>query len=198
MTNLELQNLVKKNLKGFSLDDQFEQRSVGDKIENDCKEIVKSNLPNNYQEPRSKKSTEDFTIFENKLNKVYEDYIDVKTHFIQEEEGFSMPNLISVDKLKPLLEDDTKTLSYLFVDYTRKNGNLSIEDVKVKYIWELDWSILGIGGLGRGQLQIKDANKDLVFTDMGKESWKKILESEVPIFYDKQIEKFKKLKNKWS
>ena len=109
-----------------------------------------------------------------------------------------MPNLISVDKLKPLLEDDTKTLSYLFVDYTRKNGNLNIEDVKVKYIWELDWSILGIGGLGRGQLQIKNANKDLVFTDMGKEAWLEILESEVPVFYDKQIEKFKKLKTKWS
>ena len=106
-------------------------------------------------------------------------------------------NLISVDKLKPLLEDDTKTLSYLFVDYTRNNGNLNIEDVNVKYIWELDWSILGIGGLGRGQLQIKNANKDLVFTDIGKESWLKRLESEVPIFYDKQIEKFKKLKNKW-
>ena len=39
MTNLELQNLVKKNLKGFSLDDQFEQRSVGDKIENDLSRI---------------------------------------------------------------------------------------------------------------------------------------------------------------
>lgn len=197
MTNARLETLIKDKLKGFILEEQFEQRSVGDYIENLCKEIVKDTVPNNYQEPRSKKSTEDFTICEVVSNNVNHNYIDVKTHYIQEEEGFSMPNLISVDKLKPLLEDDTKTLSYLFVDYTRNNGNLNIEDVNVKYIWELDWSILGIGGLGRGQLQIKNANKDLVFTDIGKESWLKRLESEVPIFYDKQIEKFKKLKNKW-
>ena len=144
--------MIKDKLKGFILEEQFEQRSVGDYIENLCKEIVKDTVPNNYQEPRSKKSTEDFTICEVVSNNVNHNYIDVKTHYIQEEEGFSMPNLISVDKLKPLLEDDTKTLSYLFVDYTRNNGNLNIEDVNVKYIWELDWSILGIGGLGRGRV----------------------------------------------
>jgi hypothetical protein len=197
MTNLQLENLIKENLKDFLLEEEFEQRSVGDKIENICKKIVKKHLPQNYKDPRSKKSTEDFTIVETKSNILYENFLDVKTHFIQSEGGFSMPNLISVDKLLPLLNDETKTLSYIFVDYTRDNGKLKIQDVTVKYIWELDWAILGIGGLGRGQLQIKDANKELIFTDIGKNSWKNILKIEVPLFYDKQIDKFKKLKNKW-
>ena len=98
-----------------------------------------------------------------------------------------MPNLISVKRLKDVLEDDSKTLSYVFIDYKRENGNVLIEDIHIKYIWELDWSILSIGALGKGQLQIKDANKELIFTDMGKDAWFEILktkEDHVIIVFD--------------
>ena len=46
-----------------------------------------------------------------------------------------------------------------------------VYNVIVKYIWELDWSILGIGALGKGQLQIKNANNEMVFTEIGKTEW---------------------------
>jgi len=72
-----------------------------------------------------------------------------------------------------------------------------IKDVHVKYIWELDWSILGIGALGKGQLQIKDANKDLVFTDMGKEKWFEILKTKVIDFYNNELLKVKKELTVW-
>ena len=122
---------------------------------------------------------------------------DTKSHFVQETDGFSMPNLISVKRLKDVLEDDSKTLSYVFIDYKRENGNVLIEDIHIKYIWELDWSILSIGALGKGQLQIKDANKELIFTDMGKDAWFEILKTKVMEFYTKQIIKIEKEMKLW-
>jgi hypothetical protein len=70
--------------------------------------------------------------------------------------------------------------------------------VYLKYIWELDWSILGIGNLGKGQLQIKNANKEVIFTTEGKEVWGKKLNLEAVKFYNKRIEKIKKELLKWS
>lgn len=185
---------IKENLSGFDLSNSFKQRSVGDKIEDDCAEIVKRLFPDNYLPARSARSTEDFTLKfgENKT------YVDIKTHFVQETEGFSMPNLISVDKLRKILSDEKLALAYVFIDYTRDaQGYVSIEKVEVKYVWELDWSMLGIGALGKGQLQIKNANKELVFTDIAKQEWLEILRSKVSEFYVRQIEKIKREQAKW-
>ena len=196
MNNIKevLEGLIKENLSNFELDEQFEQRSVGDKIENDCKEIAKRFFENNYISPRSKKSLEDFTLkFGDTTN-----WFDVKTHFIQEVDGFSMPNLVSIDKLKRSLVNNNENIIYIFVSYKRENGVITIEDVYLKYIWELDWSILGIGNLGKGQLQIKNANKEVIFTNEGKESWGKKLNLEAVKFYNKRIEKIKKELLKWS
>jgi hypothetical protein len=196
MNNIKqvLEGLIRENLSDFELDEQFEQRSVGDKIENDCKEIAKRFFETNYISPRSKKSLEDFTLkFGDNIN-----WFDVKTHFIQEVDGFSMPNLVSIDKLKRSLKNDNESIIYIFVSYKRENGKITIEHVYLKYIWELDWSILGIGNLGKGQLQIKNANKEVIFTNEGKEVWGKKLNLEAVKFYNKRIEKIKKELLKWS
>jgi hypothetical protein len=196
MNNIKevLEGLIRENLSDFELDEQFEQRSVGDKIENDCKEIAKRFFETNYISPRSKKSLEDFTLtFGDNIN-----WFDVKTHFIQEVDGFSMPNLVSIDKLKRSLKNDNESIIYIFVSYKRENGKITIEHVYLKYIWELDWSILGIGNLGKGQLQIKNANKEVIFTTEGKEVWGKKLNLEAVKFYNKRIEKIKKELLKWS
>jgi hypothetical protein len=196
MNNIKevLEGLIRENLSDFELDEQFEQRSVGDKIENDCKEIAKRFFETNYISPRSKKSLEDFTLkFGDNIN-----WFDVKTHFIQEVDGFSMPNLVSIDKLKRSLKNDNESIIYIFVSYKRENGKITIEHVYLKYIWELDWSILGIGNLGKGQLQIKNANKKVIFTTEGKEVWGKKLNLEAVKFYNKRIETIKKELLKWS
>ena len=189
----QLETLLKTNLQDFGLDDEFEQRSVGDKIENDCKEIAKQHFSTIYKGPRSKKSLEDFSITENE----HINWFDVKTHFIQSTEGFSMPNLVSVDKLKRSLQNDNESIVYIFVSYKRENGKVLIQSVKLKYIWEIDWSMLGIGNLGKGQLQIKNANKDILFTNEGKQIWASKLKTEVVKFYNKRIEKIKKEITKW-
>jgi hypothetical protein len=196
MNNIKevLEGLIRENLSNFELDDVFEQRSVGDKIENDCKEIAKRFFESNYISPRSKKSLEDFTLkFGDIIN-----WFDVKTHFIQEVSGFSMPNLVSIDKLKTSLKNDNENIIYIFVSYKRENGGITIEDVYLKYIWELDWTVLRIGNLGKGQLQIKDANKEVIFTNEGKELWSKQLNVEAVKFYNKRILNIQKEILKWS
>jgi len=193
MTNSELKKLLKEKLKDFQLSESYGHRAVGDKLEADTVDILKEILPKNLVEAKSKRSIDDFTlVFDGNIN-----LFDTKSHFVQEIDGFSMPNLISVKRLKDVLEDDSKTLSYVFIDYKRENGNVLIEDIHIKYIWELDWSILSIGALGKGQLQIKDANKELIFTDMGKDAWFEILKTKVMEFYTKQILKIEKEMKLW-
>jgi hypothetical protein len=193
MTNSELKKLLKEKLKDFQLSESYGHRAVGDKLEADTVDILKEILPKNLVEAKSKRSIDDFTlVFDGNIN-----LFDTKSHFVQETDGFSMPNLISVKRLKDVLEDDSKTLSYVFIDYKRENGNVLIEDIHIKYIWELDWSILSIGALGKGQLQIKDANKELIFTDMGKDAWFEILKTKVMEFYTKQIIKIEKEMKLW-
>lgn len=193
MNKAKLEKQLNENLKNFKLSNEYGHRAVGDKIEADCAEIAKKLYSKNYVKPTSKRSIEDFSlVFDNEYN-----FLDVKTHFIQTEKGFSMPNLISVKRLKNLLENDEQSLLYIFVDYRRKNGNVSIEKVHIKYVWELDWSMLGIGALGKGQLQIKDANKKLVFTTIGKDKWFKILKQKVNEFYTKELVKIQKEIKLW-
>jgi hypothetical protein len=194
MINSKLQTLIKESLQNFELAESYGHRSVGDKIEADCSSIVKSNFSDNFVKPKSKRSIDDFTLMFNDKS----DMFDVKTHFIQSEKGFSMPNLISVKRLKKVLENGNQSVSYIFVDYIRENGIVKIQNVHVKYIWELDWSILSIGALGKGQLQIKDANKQLIFTDMGKDKWFSILKDKVLAFYKKEIKKIEKEILNWN
>ncbi len=193
MKNSELELLLKKELKNFNLSESFGHRAVGDKLEADTVDILKSIIPDNLIEAKSKRSIDDFTlVFDGNIN-----LFDTKSHFIQDNGGFSMPNLISVKRLKGVLEEESKTLSYVFIDYKRENGDVLIKDVHIKYIWELDWSILSIGALGHGQLQIKDANKALVFTNIGKKAWFDILKVKTVEFYKKQILKIQKEMKMW-
>jgi len=189
----KLEKQFKQNLSNFKLSNSYGHRAVGDKIEDDCAKIAEKFYSKNYIKPMSKRSIEDFSL----VDKTQHNLLDVKTHFIQTDKGFSMPNLISVKRLKKLLEKDTHSLLYIFVDYSRSNGNVIIEDVHIKYVWELDWSMLGIGALGKGQLQIKDANKELVFTTIGKNKWFKILKERVNEFYKKELIKIEKEIKLW-
>jgi hypothetical protein len=88
---------VTNTLVDFQIDEGSEQRTVGDLIEYQIKQIIMglkdSNLVRECLEPRSKKSIEDVTLIgvDNITN-----YIDTKTHDVDSE--FSMPNLTSVEK----------------------------------------------------------------------------------------------------
>lgn len=189
-----IKELLSQNLVDFELVDGGMQRTVGDLIENKISDILfnsDSELITEKREPRSKKSIEDVTLVSGGV--LY--YIDPKTHDTNSD--FSMPNLTSIDKIKKLFSSNEQELIYVFVSYGLDNGMVVISDIKVFFIWELDISILGIGALGKGQLQIKNANNELVFTNKGKEEWFEDFKKLVQEYLKKQITKTNKQISEW-
>jgi hypothetical protein len=189
-----IQNLLTENLKSFELVDGGMQRTVGDLVESQVTEIImnaKGDLITETKRARSKKSIEDVTL----VSDLVSFYIDPKTHNM--ESGFSMPNLTSIDKIKKLFLSDKKELIYISVSYIIENGWVNIKDIKVFFIWELDISILGVGALGKGQLQIKNAKKELVFTNKGKQEWYEGFKKLVQQYLKKQLIKINKQILEW-
>lgn len=189
-----IKELIEEKLQNFELIDGGQQRTVGDLIENKISEILynsNNELISEKLAPRSKKSIEDVTLVSNGVTY----YIDPKTHDINSD--FSMPNLTSIAKIKKLFSSENKDLIYVFVSYSLDNNIIIIDSVKVFFIWELDISILGVGALGKGQLQIKNANKELIFTNKGKLEWYSDFRGLVQEFLKKQINKINKQILEW-
>jgi hypothetical protein len=198
MKELILTEIIEK-LTDFQIQNGSEQRTIGDLVENKVREICKefsinSNLE--FIDRRSKKSMEDFTLVSNEdgLKRLY--YFDPKTHDIDSD--FSMPNLTSVDKLKKLLESEKEELLNIFISYRIDGQTVRILHVDVRYIWELDFSSLRIGSLGKGQLQISDMKKGLLLTEEGKDSWFNKLKNKVREYHISQIKRLEKEKEKWN
>ena len=190
-----IKELLDEQLENFELIEGGQQRTVGDLIESKVSEILFNSTRELISEkiaPRSKKSIEDVTLVSNGVSY----YIDPKTHDINSE--FSMPNLTSVQKIKKLFDTTDKELIYVFVSYAITEGMVIISDIKVIFLWELDISILGVGALGKGQLQIKNANKDLVFTQKGKVGWYGDFKLLMQEFLKKQLIKVNKQILEWS
>jgi hypothetical protein len=189
-----IKEILVENLQNFELVYGGQQRTVGDLIEKKVSEILynsKSQLITEKRPPRSKKSIEDITLISNEIKY----YVDPKTHDINSD--FSMPNLTSIDKIKKLFDTDNEELIYILVTYSIRERMVSVEDIKVFFIWELDISILGVGALGKGQLQIKNANKELIFTNKGKLDWFSDFKKLVQSFLQKQITKINKQILEW-
>lgn len=191
MINIQLEELLRDNLDKFTLSESFGQRSVGDLIESRVCSIIQQTYPDKFIPASSNRSVEDLALSDNRLM-----LFDVKTHSINPN-GFSMPNLISIDRLRKTLSNDNTDLSYIFVSYKRDKSSLIVEDVKIKYIWELDWEMLAIQSLGKGQLQITNANNEKLYTDIGRDMWLKILKIKAIEFYNRRLEKINKYKNSW-
>ena len=187
--------LLEEQLQNFDLVDGGQQRTVGDLIESKVSEILynsNNELISERRGPRSKKSIEDVTLISNGVTY----YVDPKTHNINSD--FSMPNLTSVDKIKKLFNTPNQELIYVFVSYEVTDGVIVIKDIKVFFIWEIDSTILGVGALGKGQLQIKNANDELVFTNKGKTAWFSDFKVLVQQFLAKQIIKINKQIVEWN
>jgi hypothetical protein len=215
-----LTELITTNLKDFDLVKGAEQRTIGDLIEHQTINIIKDNQGEIIQKvkpAKGKKSTEDVAF----INENVKYLLDLKSHNF--EADFSMPNLISIEKLRKLLTNRKKEkkpakkltkkptkkptkikkpeplqeLIYVLIDYKIESNIVKIKSVKVVFVWEMDMSMLVIGALGNGQLQIKNLNKDLIFTTEGKKIWFQKLKVEVKDYLEKQIIKIKKLQEEW-
>ena len=191
-----VKTIVQENLKSFPITEGSEQRSVGDLIEFKVTQILLTMASNplvkKCLKARGKKSIEDVTVVDK--NGIYH-YVDTKTH--NEHSEFSMPNLTSIDKIRKMIFDEKKTLSYVFVHYSVDNNIVTIKDVDVKYLWEVDLTDTRIGALGKGQLQISNMKKELHFTDKGKTNWFEDLKKLVRKYHDDRIAAIEKEKLLW-
>lgn len=190
----EIKNIVTKEFKNKKYDtSSLMQRGVGDVIETNISQFL-LNYKSDFlvEKASSKRSVEDVKIKKN--GNVY--IVDVKTHNVDSE--FSMPNLISIDRVRKNVIPNSYIV-YIFVDYKTTDNITEITDINVFYIEDLSWDILTISNIGKGQLQIKNANKKIKTTTIGRDEWMKTLKENVLVYYDKLIKKIEDVyKKEWS
>lgn len=148
------------------------QRAIADLIEHDLVERI---VAQGGRKPDSVRTIEDVS-----YNGIL---IDIKTRDVDRE--FSMPNLISIDRLRKIQH---KSLLYVFVDYRIFGDFVEIVNVSVREIHTIPWDCLSIQNIGLGQLQLSKYS-DAEF-DGDKKEWFEILKKKTIMFYKKQISKF--------
>lgn len=172
--------------------DNLEQRGYGDIIEKLVAEEAKKHDASKFYPARSKRSIEDFTY----LTGSDWTYYDVKSYDWMSD--FSMPNLISIDRLRKVMTAGSElvyiTVPYR-VDHTKKEVVLG--NIEFRPVYTIDPSVLAIQNLGKGVLQVKNMHNSLTVYAGSREEWMKEITSMAHDFYSKQIDKFKKLQNTW-
>ena len=164
----------------------LQQRGIADKIEELVCNKIKTINTNGLlvEDASSKRSLEDIQITDEN-NNLYK--LDIKTHDINAD--FSMPNMVSVARLLNFYQTETNNLAYIFVDYKEENNVTEITNIIIKLVEELSWDILAIQNLGKGQLQIKDMNSELIFIEPNREVWVQQLKVNMVEHYNKTIRK---------
>lgn len=197
----EIIDFIKKQLnqgiKDYKINvSNIQQRGIGDKIEDFICSIIQKNKNSSsdliIESATSRRSIEDIQIKK-------EDYIyklDIKSHNVDSD--FSMPNLISIDRLKNFYQNNKHFIIYIFANYKINSKVAIIQNIDVRLIEELDWGMLAIQNLGKGQLQIKNMNNKLSFVPVDRESWMAELKENAIIYYDKLINKINNYKKTWS
>lgn len=147
----------------------------------------------------SRRSVQDFSFND---AEGYKYLIDVKTH--RSDTSFSMPNLISVERLFELYEDPEVFLVLLLVRYEVQAEIIRCHQVTMFPIEFLDLSCLTFGNLGKGQIQIKNSNKVLLNPGLSRREWMIQLCDRLLEFYpaeklklDKRIAKAERERQRW-
>ena len=174
------------------VDDGLMQRGIADIIEVKVSNIVlklkHQSIKESY-EAKSKRSIEDVGL----ITTDYDDIkIDIKTHDSKAE--LSMPNLISISRLKKFYKNDKNLLLYIFVKYVNYGHSVQILSTQVKSVEQLNWECLTIGNLGKGQLQVKNMNEISFQNAMSRKEWMERLSYDVVIYYQSLINK---IQTKW-
>ena len=181
------------DLIGSQIDsDGIQQRGIADKIEESvCNKIKMINVSGLLvEDASSKRSLEDIQVTDENGN-LYK--LDIKTHDINAD--FSMPNMVSVARLLNFYKEESNNLAYIFVDYKEINNVTEITNITIRLVEELSWDMLAILNLGKGQLQIKDMNSELIFIEPNREEWINQLKVNMVKHYNKTIIKFQKYIN---
>lgn len=113
--------------------------------------------------------------------------VDVKTHNLSAK--FSMPNLVSTDRLLKLYERDDEVFSLLIVKYEMTGVRFAAKEVILLPIEHLSWSCLRIGALGKGQIQIAKSSRIVTDFDSNRKEWMLKFCENLLEFYPKEASK---------
>jgi hypothetical protein len=175
--------------------DGLDQRGMASLIETYTQNKFKEQELFEYEEPKSVRSIDDFTLkIDGATSHTY--LIDVKTH--DRDRKFSMPNLISTERLYKLYQDTNVTFGIIIIDYESGNHKAKeICDTKFLPIEHISWESLSIQNLGMGQIQITNLNKDIKFFRGTRKEWMAELAIEMTKYHNKLVKKLKKRQNTW-
>ena len=190
----DIQDLIGKK---FTLSKHLQQRGIADLIEGAVVDTIL--MRHNGTPARSKRSIEDVMVGDTT-------YVDIKTRDINAD--FSMPNLISIERLRKLYKDPNNELVLVFVDYTlidedddsamwTKRRFAVIKSIEIRPIESISWDSMHIQALGKGQLQLKNAAKPTKLYRLGRQQWLTQLNTEALAFIDKQLAKLCKYRQNW-
>ena len=170
-------------------------RAVGDAVQKFLAkrfEECLSEISFNFNSDFSRRSMADLAFNDKERN--YH-VVDIKTHSLDGE--FSMPNLISIERLFRFYEDSKNFFDLLLVDYSIENDKIVFKKVKFQSIENLDLNCLTIGALGWGQLQIKSMEK-VNFLEIERGEWLLKLLEKIEKFYDAEKKKIESRKEHFS
>ena len=191
----DIQDLVGSK---YQLSSHLQQRGIADYIEGVVRDVIISR--HNGAPARSKRSIEDVMVGEST-------YVDIKTRDINA--NFSMPNLISIERLRKLYSSPDNELVFVFIDYSLETNDTLVGDnwtfetyaviksVEIRSIETISWESMHIQALGKGQLQLKNAANPIKIYKLSRQEWMAQLRAESLIFIDKQLSKLCKYRENW-
>jgi len=108
-------------------------------------------------------------------------------------------NLMSIDRVRKILQQETNHIIYVFVGYKFDGTNLyTIPNIYIKNIENINWRCLTIQNLGKGQLQMKNNSEPITFTEeTNRKEWLNELKKQAIQYYDKMILKITEYKMDW-
>jgi hypothetical protein len=181
----------------ISVDPSVMQRGVADILEKKVCKILIDRLNKkkdiHAKDASTKRSIEDMIV--ETQNETF--YVDVKT--ADQGGTFSMPNLISVDRLHKLYQDPSKTIMLIFVDYEWiDDATIAILDIRQSRIEEIDMESLHVQNLGKGQLQLRNGTVIRADPTVTRGIWMNDFINMVIAFKKQLLEKTQKDLEMWS
>ena len=182
------------NIKGHVLESKFlDQRGIASLIENYIQGEFANDEVFEYTEPESVRSIDDFTLVQDGHTYL----MDVKTH--DEDRKFSMPNLISVERLYKLYQSNPSTSFCLIIAKYQEYGKDQkiINDVIVLPIENISWESLSVQNLGNGQIQITNLNKPILKFKGTRKQWMAEFTLQTVKFNERLKNKLEQRTKKW-
>jgi len=176
------------------------QRGVADAIEGHVADHIRAVIESidglDTGAPRSRRSIEDFSV----KGDTGTAWVDIKSKDL--DGTFSMPNLISIQRLWKVMQAPAEEMIFIFVDYTiidKDKGRARIDSILCIPAEKMNADLLQIQNLGLGQLQMRaDADsKGLLIPSAGR-SLKERLPEMAKEFHQRQVLKAQREMDIWA